>query len=87
MKWTTKQDRTTSVININIDFAMKDMEEHATIETLIRAKDEIVRQASEKIIELHLQEIISKINVQSLVNAVYFQSAKNIAAQLTDKEK
>jgi hypothetical protein len=87
MKWDIIRRPESNQLEINSQFLIDDLNEHIIIESIGKVKDEIVKIAVEEMIKLHLQEIINKIDISSLVNTVYLKTALEMSKQLTEINK
>lgn len=69
-------------IEVNASFLINQLEECVVIETINRTKEELVKECVKELIKLHLQDVISKIDVESLVKAVYLGTAREISKEI-----
>lgn len=65
-----------------LEMAFNDMEETMIIEAMNKAKEILINKAVEDMVNKHLQTIIEKINMPSLLNAVYLGTAREISKQI-----
>lgn len=60
----------------------KDLDQHILLETLSKAKDELVKRAVEHYVEKHLAEVIASIPLNAMKNLILIQAAKAIAEKV-----
>lgn len=74
----------TSSIEVQMSHMVKDLDAQTTVEIIAKIRERLIKECANEIVKQHFQEIVSSIDVKSLVNAVYIQSAKKIAKELNN---